>query len=174
MNDAGHIVAPPTCTTRARVWGWPDDRIHPLLRDETFGHQDVRVTATFARHDTPYAMTIDEVGFLVEIGGLKIWSVGDTEYDARLRPMKDETIDVALIPINGVGGNLNADEAALLMYIVEPRIVVPNHYNMWKPEAFAPGATLDPAQFEETLRKLGGTAEVRVLPVGEIVTFSPD
>jgi L-ascorbate 6-phosphate lactonase len=171
-NDIGHIVAPPTCTVRAAVWGWPDDRNHPLLRGETFEHQDVRVTATFARHDTPEAMTIDEVGFLLEIGGLKIWNVGDTEYDARLRPMKDEAVDVALIPINGVGGNLNADEAALLMYIVQPRIVVPNHYNMWKPEDFGPDATLDPQQFAETLRKLGGTAKVHELPVSEVVTFT--
>jgi L-ascorbate 6-phosphate lactonase len=170
--DTGHIVAPPTCTVRASVWGWPDDRIHPIHRGETFQHLDVQVTATFARHDTPDAMTIDEVGFLLDIDRLRIWYAGDTEYDARLRAMKHESIDVALIPINGVGGNLNADEAALLMHFVQPRMAVPMHYNMWKPEDFGPGATLDPQQFTDTLRRLGGTAEVRILPVGEIVTFA--
>jgi L-ascorbate metabolism protein UlaG (beta-lactamase superfamily) len=169
-----HLVAPPTCTVRAAVWGWPDDTLHPIHRGESFQLGDVTATAVFARHDTPEAVTIDEVGYLIDIGGVKVWYVGDTEYDARLRPLRAEQIDVALTPINGVGGNLNAQEAALLMTFVQPRIAIPMHYNMWAPEAFGPGATLDPQLFIDTHARLGGTAEIRVLEVGEIVTFSRD
>ncbi|CAN5559573.1 MBL fold metallo-hydrolase [soil metagenome] len=172
MSSPGVFAGPPTCTTRALAWGWPTARIVNATVGSQFSHQDVAVTPTFARHDTPTAPTIDEVGFIVEIGGVKIWYVGDTEYDARLRPMADEAVDVALIPINGVGGNLNADEAALLISIVKPRIAVPMHYNMWKPEDFGPGATLDPQQFADTLAKLASSAQVRILEVGVIETFT--
>jgi L-ascorbate metabolism protein UlaG (beta-lactamase superfamily) len=85
--------------------------------------------------------------------------------------MREERIDVALVPINGVGGNLNAYEAALLVWHVAPKVAVPMHYDMWAPEGFGPGATLDPETFAEACRRLGAEAEVRVLTVGEIVTF---
>jgi L-ascorbate metabolism protein UlaG (beta-lactamase superfamily) len=172
MAFPGVFAGPDTVTVRAQAFGWPDDRVRTLSLGQQFDHQDVKVTAVFARHDTPFAPTGDAFGYLVETGGVKIWYVGDTEYDARLRPMKDESIDVALTPINGVGGNLNADEAALLMYVVAPRIAVPMHYNMWNPEAFGQDATLDPQQFANTHAKLEGTAEVQVLNVGEIVAFT--
>jgi L-ascorbate 6-phosphate lactonase len=171
MAFPGIFVGPLTCSSRALAWGWPDDRVVELMRGAEMSHQDVTVRATYARHDTPTAPCGDEVGFLVDVGGFRVWYVGDTEYDAHLRALKDEAVDVALVPINGVGGNMNADEAAMLMWIVAPRIAVPMHYNMWAPEAFGPGATLDPGRFIETHAKLGGTAEIRTLPVGEIVVF---
>ena len=111
------------------------------------------------------------IGFLIDVGGVRIWNVADTEYDARLRSMRDEQIDVALIPINGVGGNLNAAEAAFLLWHVQPKIAVPNHYNMWYPAFFGPGATLDPREFIAMAERLGATYETRVLDVGEIATF---
>jgi L-ascorbate metabolism protein UlaG (beta-lactamase superfamily) len=153
-GDTGLFIGPPICTTRA-----------------SYQHMDVRVTATFARHDTPEAPAPDAIGFLLDIGGVRIWNVGDTEYDAHLRPMREEQIDVALIPINGVGGNLNANEAAFLLWHVQPKIAVPNHYNLWAPESFGPGATLDPQAFISMASRLGATFETHILTVGEIVTL---
>ena len=89
----------------------------------------------------------------------------------RLRAMRGFGIDVALTPINGVGGNLTDKEAALLLSYVKPKLAIPNHYNMWAPEAFGPGATLDPNVFVETYKMLGG-GETRILDVGEITIFS--
>jgi L-ascorbate metabolism protein UlaG (beta-lactamase superfamily) len=134
---------------------------------------DVEVTATFARHDEAIALTPDAVGFLFDIAGLRIWNVADSEYDARLLAMRDERIDVMLVPINGVGGNMNAHEAALLAWQVGPRIAVPMHYGMWSDADYGRGATLDPEAFRQTLARLGGTSEVRVLAPGEIALFGP-
>jgi L-ascorbate metabolism protein UlaG (beta-lactamase superfamily) len=75
------------------------------------------------------------------------------------------------VPINGVGGNMNAHEAALLTWQVAPRIAVPMHYGMWPDEQYGPGATLDPETFRQTLTCLGSETEVRVLREGEIVVF---
>lgn len=170
-GDSGLFVGPPICTTRAIAWGWPDDRVVEFQLGESYQHMDVQVTATFARHDTPEAPAPDAIGFLLDIGGVRIWNVGDTEYDAHLRPMRHERIDVALIPINGVGGNLTAQEAAFLLWQVGPKVAVPNHYNMWAPESFGPAATLDPQTFIAMADRLGATFETQVLTVGEIVTF---
>ena len=168
---------PESCLVRARIWGWPEERSVRLNRDERFALGDVAVTATFARHDEEAALTPDAVGFLLDLDDLRVWLVADSEYDARLRPLAAARPDVVLVPINGVGGNMDADEAALLTWKVRPRIAVPMHYGMWAPEGYGEGATLDPARFAETLARLagpGGAApEVRVLEPGEIALIGP-
>ncbi len=164
---------PASCVERAVVWGWPRERTAVLECGDRHLQGDVEVTATFARHDEDAALTLDAVGFLLDIAGVRIWNVADSEYDARLRPMRDERIDVMLVPINGVGGNMNAHEAALLAWQLAPRVAVPMHYGMWADADYGPGATLDPALFRRTLERLGGTSEVRILEPGQITLFGP-
>ncbi len=171
MPSQGLFAGPNTCSARAVAWGWPADRVKTMTLGDRIQHQDVIATATFSRHEAPEGPAGDTFGYLVEIGGRKVWFAGDTDYDARLRPMRNEAIDVALVPINGVGANMSAQEAALLISIVEPRIAVPMHFNMWKPEDYGPGATLDPQLFVDTHRKLEGSAEIQIMEVGNVVTF---
>lgn len=160
---------PESCTVRAQIWGWPAERTVILEQGGSHQFGDVAVTATFARHDEAAALTPDAVGFLLDIGGLRLWNVADSEYDARLRPMANAGIDVMFVPINGGGGNMNAHEAALLTWQVAPSIAIPMHYGMWPDEQYGEGATLDPELFRETLARLGSKTEVRVLREGEIV-----
>ena len=162
---------PESCVARAQIWGWPAERTVRLDRGESHQFGDVTVTATFARHEEEVAMTGDAVGFLLDVGGVRFWDVADSEYDARLRPLREEGIDVMLVPINGVGGNMNAHEAALLVWQVAPRIAVPMHYGMWPEEQYGAGATLDPATFRDTLARLGSETVVQVLEPGEITLF---
>ncbi len=162
---------PASCVERAVVWGWPRERTVVLERGDSHRNGDVEVTATFARHDEAIALTPDAVGFLLDLGGVRIWNVADSEYDARLLAMRAQPPDVMLVPINGVGGNMNAHEAALLTWQIAPRIAVPMHYGMWSDADYGPGATLDPDTFRQTLGRLGGTSEVRVLGPGEIALF---
>jgi L-ascorbate 6-phosphate lactonase len=162
---------PESCVVRAQTWGWPVERTVRLDRGNSHRFGDIAVTATFARHDEEIAMTGDAVGFLIDVGGVSFWDVADSEYDARLRPMREEGIDVMLVPINGVGGNMNAHEAALLVWQVAPRIAVPMHYGMWPADQYGPGATLDPAVFRDTLARLGSETAVQVLEPGEITLF---
>ena len=162
---------PESCVVRARIWGWPAERTVTLNRGESHRFGDIRVTATFARHDEESAMTPDAVGFLLDVGGVRFWDVADSEYDARLRPMREEEIDVMLVPINGGGGNMNAHEAALLTWQVAPRIAVPMHYGMWPDEQYGSGATLDPETFRDTLARLGSDTAVQVLEPGVMTLF---
>ena len=167
----GIFAGPITCASRAPAWGWPAKQVIGIDSGQQRSFGEIEVRATFARHETPTAPAPDAVGYLLEIDGLKIWDVADTEYDARLRAMADEQIDIMIVPINGVGGNMSTHEAALLTWYVKPAVVIPMHYNMWAPEDFGPGATLDPLEFAATFSKLGDTSEVRILDVGEIARF---
>jgi L-ascorbate 6-phosphate lactonase len=163
------LAGPASCVVRAIAWGWPEDRTSIVERGDRITVGDLEATATFARHDEEVARTDDAVGFLINAAGVRIWNVADSEYDSRLLSVSDAGIDVMLVPINGVGGNMNAHAAALLVWQVQPRIAIPMHYDMWAPEAFGPGATLDPAMFIATLERLGGGPETRVMTAGEIV-----
>ncbi len=167
-NDPGTFAGPGDAYFRAIAWGWPEEKAVRLDRGQSLTFQDIEIKTTFARHE---ALAPDAVGFVMDFAGFKIWDVGDTEYDARLRPMRDEGIDVAMTPINGVGGNLNVYEAALLLWHVQPKIAIPMHYNMWVPAVFGEGATLDPNEFVSFYARLGG-GETRIMTVGEIVVFT--
>ncbi|MCD6059370.1 MAG: Zn-dependent hydrolase of the beta-lactamase fold-like protein [Thermomicrobiales bacterium] len=79
---------PESCVARAQIWGWPEERTVRLARGESHQFGDVTVTATFARHEEEVAMTGDAVGFLLDVGGVRFWDVADSEYDARLRPLR--------------------------------------------------------------------------------------
>jgi L-ascorbate 6-phosphate lactonase len=174
-EQAGIVfVGSPSSAIRAGIWGWPTDRIVSLSRGETHRHADVAITATFALHDEAVAPTPDAIGFLLDLGGTRLWHVGDSVYTWQLRAMRREHLDVMFVPINGGGGNCDAEEAALLAWKVRPKVAVPNHYDMWAPEDFGPGATLDPTVFVETLAKLGGGVVARELTVGEVVIFGAD
>lgn len=109
------------------------------------------------------------LGYVVTIGGKRIYHSGDT----LLYPGMEETIgspvDVALLPINGnkperrVSGNLDGREAAELAHRLGAGVVVPCHYEMFEFN------TASPELFETTCQELGQTC--RVLKAGEGLTL---
>jgi L-ascorbate 6-phosphate lactonase len=166
------LIAPPSCAARAVKLGWPPSRIRSLEACQSATRKGVKVTATFARHTWP-----DAIGFLIEVDGLRLWHSGDTEYDEHLRGLAAARLDVAFVCINGGGGNMNAHEAALLAWQLNPRAVVPMHYGLWSAEDYryggkSPGATPDPLLFEATLRKLTRRIRIRTPEVGRPVILS--
>jgi L-ascorbate metabolism protein UlaG (beta-lactamase superfamily) len=166
------LLGPPSCTSRALGLGWLPAKVHPLEPGQSAMKRGCRVTATFARHTWP-----DAIGFAIDVDGLRVWHSGDTEYDEHLRRLAAEKFDIALICINGGGGNMNAHEAAVLIWQIKPRVAVPMHYGMWAAEDYryrgaAPDATPDPALFAATLAKLNPRLRVRTLEVGRPATFS--
>jgi L-ascorbate metabolism protein UlaG (beta-lactamase superfamily) len=171
-NPAVTLVAPASSLARASAWGWPAERQVRIERGETIRFRDFEITATFARHDEFSAPVPDAIGFRINAGDLRIWNVGDSEYDARLRDLRNDSIDVMLVPINGVGGNMNAYEAALLTWWVDPPVAVPTHYDMWTPDDFGPGATLDPEVFASALRTFGSSTVPFVMDRGDIAVLT--
>jgi L-ascorbate metabolism protein UlaG (beta-lactamase superfamily) len=69
-------------------------------------------------------------GFVIEIGGKKLYHSGDTGLTMDMKLLEDENIDVAFIPI---GGNYTMDinDAVKAVEFIRPKIVIPMHYDTY-------------------------------------------
>ena len=172
------LVAPPAVARiAAGELGWAG-RLVELAAGESVEVGGARVTATWTRHGYEDAPGPDAaVGFLIEIDGLSIWHAGDTEYDARLHRFPPGDLDVAFLPINGTGGNMNAYEAAVLAWQLRVGVTVPMHFGMWSADDYTygatePWATTDPDAFVRAYRALAPDAAVQVPVPGEVMVFT--
>ena len=95
----------------------------------------MRFRAMPAEHSTKEA-----IGVSISGDGKTVWHTGDTLYHRSL-PAEKLSPDLLILPINGVGNNMNAAEAARLTGEVRPAAVLPMHWDMFK--AFG----TDPSEF---------------------------
>jgi L-ascorbate 6-phosphate lactonase len=159
------FLMPPSAMARALSWGLARDRITPMSPGQSFDLEGIRISHAPARHDAgvPGWEVPDAMGIVIEAEGLKIYHSGDTEYDTQLRRLRSQRFDVALLCMNGVGGNMNVYEAALLAKQLEARTVIPMHHYLWAERQGGDEETLDARVFQETYLRLGGAGQV-VLP----------
>jgi L-ascorbate metabolism protein UlaG (beta-lactamase superfamily) len=106
------------------------------------------------------------LGYVVEFGGWTVYHSGDTvRYPGMAETLRNWSIDVALLPINGadperrVAGNLNGREAAELARDIRARCVIPMHFEMFEFN------TASPVEFKATALACG--VSPRVLRAGE-------
>jgi len=97
------------------------------------------------------------VGFIIEIGGKRIYYAGDTDLTDEMKAVKD--IDVALLPVGGTY-TMNAAEAAEAAGYIKPKLAVPYHWGD------IVGSKSDADSFAQ---KAG--CEVKVLKPGESVAL---
>jgi L-ascorbate 6-phosphate lactonase len=168
-NPEAKFIMPPSAMARALSWGVRRTQIVSLSRGESTIASDVKIEAMPARHEAGIAgwEVPDAIGVLLEIGDLKIYHSGDTEYDVRLRRLKQCKVDVAMLCINGIGGNMDAYEAALLAWHLGASRVMPIHHLLWDNKSENTEETLDPMLFVETYARLGGVGRAIVPEVGE-------
>ena len=89
------------------------------------------------------------VGFVVDVNGVRLYHAGDTTvYPGMVDRLKDLSIDLALIPINGrdwfreqrnIIGNTDHREAADLGHAIGADTIVPMHYDMFAGNPGNPG-----------------------------------
>ncbi|MBX3012556.1 MAG: MBL fold metallo-hydrolase [Caldilineaceae bacterium] len=171
-HSQAEFLAPPSCVSRMAGWGIARPRMTALTAGQSHTFPEVQITAVPARHlaGVPGWETDDAIGLLLDFGGLRIYHSGDTEYDLRLRALaytQQPPIDIALVVINGAGGNMNAHEAALLAWQLKVKQVIPMHHRLWKDFTGGEQATLDPQLLVDTYQRLGGVGQVTPLAVGE-------
>jgi L-ascorbate 6-phosphate lactonase len=172
-NRNAKLIMPPSAMARAVSWDIPRSQIIPFVPGEPIHLKDVTIDATPARHEAGVAgwEVPDAVGVLLQVGELKIYHCGDTEYDVRLRRLKSHAPHVAMLCINGVGGNMDAHEAALLAWQLGSDKVIPIHHLLWADRSDSADETLDPALFVDTYKRLGGKGTAIIPEVGEEIDF---
>lgn len=67
-------------------------------------------------------------GFIIDSDGKKLYHAGDTGLTMDMKLLAEENIDIALLPI---GGNftMDIDDAVKAVEFIQPKIVIPMHYN---------------------------------------------
>ena len=101
-------------------------KYEPFDEGKTFNAGDFELKAVFADHSVP------AVGVIVKHSGITMYFSGDTEYNKKLEDLKEYSIDIMFICINGKLGNMNVDEAVKLTKIINPKVGIPTHYGMFE------------------------------------------
>jgi L-ascorbate metabolism protein UlaG (beta-lactamase superfamily) len=99
-------------------------------------------------------------GFWLDMDGKRLYHAGDTALIMEMQLLKGR-VDVALLPI-GDNFTMGPEDAARAVEFIEPRVVIPMHYNTWDLIA------QDPAEFRSLV---GGRAEVVALEPGQSYDF---
>ena len=117
---------------------------HPLHigggRDFPFG----RVKLTIAHHGSSFpdgSYGGNPAGFLLTLEGKKIYHACDTGLFYDMKLIGEETLDLAILPI-GDNFTMGPEDALKAVKFIEPKIVVPIHYDTFEvieqdPHAFA-------------------------------------
>jgi L-ascorbate metabolism protein UlaG (beta-lactamase superfamily) len=173
-NPNTPLLMPPSAMARAVSWGVPRRQITTLKAGQSLTVKDVSISAVTARHNAGLEgwEVYDGVCLILEIEGMKVFFSGDTEYDTSLRKLRTLGLHGAFLSMNGVGGNMNAHEAALLAWQWGVGTVVPMHHYLWENRIGGDEATLDPALLEQTYSRLGGTGRVITPAVGEEIVLT--
>ncbi len=157
---------------RDRLGDWADDYLWMNAGESLEPVEGLKVEAIPAAHnelDRDEAGNHLYLGYVVTIGGKRIYHSGDTLLYPGIEEWIGGPVDVALLPINGnkperrVSGNLDGREAAELAHRIGAGVVVPCHYEMFEFN------TASPELFESTCRELGQPC--RVLRAGERLTI---
>lgn len=101
------------------------------------------------------------VGFLVDLGGCRVYYTGDTALFLDMQLYGDEGVDVLILPI-GDNFTMGPADALRCVQFVKPKVVIPLHHSTWPPIA------QDAAGFAAMVRAQTG-AECYVIGVEESV-----
>lgn len=146
------IGAPVLCPSRIVDVARERSGVEPigLAEGEAAGIGNFQIEAVPAVHHGEHS-----VGYVITAGDRRIYHSGDTMW---VDPGVDG-VDLAIVPINGKLGNVDAVEAARLAHQVSAKLAVPCHFDMFEFN------TTTPDEFVAECERLG--QPYRVLQNGE-------
>jgi L-ascorbate metabolism protein UlaG (beta-lactamase superfamily) len=106
-------------------------KLHPQHIGGGFHHPFGYLKLTIAHHgsslpDGSYGG--NPCGLLLDVNGKRIYMAGDTGLFYSMRLIGEEGIDLAVLPI-GDNFTMGPDDALRAVQLIEPRIVIPIHYD---------------------------------------------
>jgi L-ascorbate metabolism protein UlaG (beta-lactamase superfamily) len=150
------LVLPESIRDHALALGLPGERLVGLDAGDSVERAGFRVRAVPAAHeglDTDAAGRHLYLGYVVESEGLLLYHSGDSlAFEGLAEHLGPERFDVMFLPINGrdqargVPGNMTAAEAIDLATQVQPRFIVPHHYDMFTFNTVPVGVFIEEAQ----------------------------
>ena len=127
------VLAPSGSWQKARAYG---GRHNYVLFDRftEWTERGVRFPAVPAAHSDDHA-----IGVVIETEGKRLYVTGDTLYNTKIFPALPEGIDHVVLPVNGVGNNMNMADAARFAANCGAKCAIPVHVGLMD--------GIDPASF---------------------------
>ena len=108
------------------------------------------------------------VGFVITLrDGQKIYFAGDTGLFSDMQRLARERLDVSVLPI-GDNFTMGPDESIEAIQLIQPRVVIPTHFNTW------PLIAQDAGLWSERVRRETGARPVVLEPGGVFMLNEPD
>lgn len=160
VSPACRFIGPPESCGRLLSLGIDSARIIEVVEGATARLNGFSATAVYA-HNTGSRDATTHLGFVFDFEGIRVYHAGDTRknpdgYSARLHAVRGLAPDVLIVPINEGYNNPGPAGAARFTAIVDPRMVIPCHYDCFRHNTIDPAAfirALPPAR-RETVRTL--------------------
>lgn len=123
------FIAPPQAATKLISLGVPEENVTILHSGELCRFESVEITSVFA---LPTSIDVlDTTGYFIKFdNGRSLYHTSDTEYHPLVVAAAPREPEIMFVPINGKWGNPTADNAALFAKSINPRFVIPNHYDL--------------------------------------------
>lgn len=140
------VLAPGTCWHKAREFKGEHNYVL-FDRGTEWTEGAVRFTAVPAVHSDANA-----IGVIIEAEGKCLYVAGDTLYSRKILEELPKEIDVAFLPVNGVGNNMNMEDAARFTAACGAKLAVPIHVGMFDnidPSGFPVANKVVPKIYEE-------------------------
>ena len=132
------VISPENAYLRLREYGGEHNYVL-LAPHSVWSERGVTIYAVKAEHSDRTA-----AGYIIDDGEKTYYVSGDTLYNYDViddvLELVDSGVDYAFLPINGVGNNMNAKDAADFAYEIGARCAVPVHWGLFD--------SLDPAEFD--------------------------
>jgi L-ascorbate 6-phosphate lactonase len=165
-NPACRFAAPSGCEAGLEQAGVSAARRVRLEPNRRYDLGDLVVHTVPADHGDISATAL---ALVLDFAGVRVMATGDSSWRPVLfRPLYDLKPDVVLPAINGVFGNMNHIDAAMLVAEAQPRIAIPCHF--W---TMAEQGAGDPGGFLNACARLCPQVQARLLRPGEGLTVAP-
>ncbi len=124
-HSAMTVLAPSTVWSEVRKLGGRNNFVL-FDRHTLWTHKDISFYAVKAQHSD-----VSAIGVIIRCQGKTYYVSGDTLYNTEIFADLPGDIDVAFLPVNGVGNNMNMTDAAAFAKRIGAKTVVPLHVGMF-------------------------------------------
>lgn len=123
------FIAPRLAAQKLPALGVPAEQIIVLNAGETWRTEGIEVTGVFA---LPTGTDVlDTTGYRITFtNGRSVYHTSDTQFHPIVLAAAPKSPEVMLVPINGKWNNPGPEQAAEFARSVQPKFVLPNHYDM--------------------------------------------
>lgn len=123
------FVAPRQAAKKLISLGVHEGNVIVLNPGESYRYQSVEITSVFALATS--IDVLDTTGYLIKFdNGRSLYHTSDTEFHPIVVAAAPKNPEVMFVAINGKWGNPNPDNAALFAKMIQPKFVIPNHYDL--------------------------------------------